>query len=99
MSWMDRIFAIDRRMIFVLVGLGTAIPLLWPVNLPITVTPRVEAAYQTIEALPAGSTVLVSMDYEPDTMAELQPMAIAGLRHCFRRNLTVIALTLYPSAP
>ena len=57
MSWMARILAIDRRLIFVLVGLGTAIPLLWPVNLPITVTPRVEAAYQTIESLPAGAHV------------------------------------------
>ena len=99
MSWMARILAIDRRLIFVLVGLGTAVPLLWPVNLPISVTPRVEAAYQTIESLPAGSTVLISMDYEPDTMAELQPMSIAVLRHCFRKNLRVIAMTLYPSGP
>jgi len=99
MSWMARILAIDRRLIFVLIALGTAIPLLWPVNLPITVTPRVEAAYQTIEALPAGSAVLISMDYEPDTMAELQPMSIAVVRHCFRRNLKVIVITLYPAGP
>ena len=39
------------------------------------------------------------MDYEPDTMAELQPMSIAVVRHCFRKNLKVIALTLYPSGP
>ena|SRR2546425_5017593 len=99
MSWMDRIFAIDRRMIFLLVGLGTAVPLLWPVNLPITVTPRVEAAYQTIDSLPEGSVVLLSLDYEPDTMAELQPMAIAVLRHCFRRNLKAIVITLYSAGP
>jgi len=99
MNWMARVLAIDRRVIFVMVGLGTAIPLLWPVNLPITVTPRVEAAYQTIESLPAGSTVLISMDYEPDTMAELHPMAIAVLRHCFRRDIKVVAITLYPAGP
>jgi len=98
-SWSSRILSIDRRLIFVLVALGTALPLLLPVNLPITVTPRVEAAYRTIDDLPAGSTVLVSMDYEPDTMAELQPMSIAVLRHCFRKNLKVIGLTLYPAGP
>jgi len=99
MSWAVRVLAIDRRLIFVLVGLGTALPLLWPVNLPITVTPRVEAAYQTIESLPPGSTVFISMDYEPDTMAELQPMSIAVLRHCFRKNLKLIVITLYPAGP
>src|SRR6185295_15589568 len=99
MSVMSRILAIDRRMIFLFIGLGTAVPLLWPVNLPITVTPRVEAAYQTIEALPEGSTVLIAMDFEPDTMAELLPMSIAVLRHCFRKNLKVIAITLYPAGP
>jgi hypothetical protein len=98
-SWARRILSIDRRLIFVLVGLGTAIPLLYPVNLPITVTPRVEAAYDTIDALPAGSTVLISMDYEPDTMAELYPMSIAVVRHCFRKNLHVIAITLYSAGP
>ncbi len=99
MKLMSRILAIDRRVIFILIAVGTALPLLFPVNLPITVTPRVEAAYQTIEALPAGSVVLVSMDYEPDTMAELQPMSIAVLRHCFRKDLKVIGMTLYPAGP
>src|SRR5262249_17370531 len=58
MSLADRMLRLDRRIIFILVGIGTALPLLLPVNLPITVTPRVEAAYDTIDALPAGSTIL-----------------------------------------
>ena len=99
MSWAQRLLSVDRRIIFVLIGLGTAIPLLMPVNLPITVTPRVEAAYQTIDTLPEGSRVLISMDYEPDTMAELNPMAIAIMRHCFRKKLKVIGMTLYPAGP
>ena len=99
MSWARRLLAVDRRIIFIFIGLGTAVPLLLPVNLPITVTPRVEAAYQTIDTLPEGSRVLISMDYEPDTMAELQPMSIAIMRHCFRKNLKVIGMTLYPAGP
>jgi len=99
MSWARRLLGVDRRILFIFIGLGTAIPLLMPVNLPITVTPRVEAAYQTIDTLPAGSRVLISMDYEPDTMAELYPMSIAIMRHCFRKNLKVIGMTLYPAGP
>jgi hypothetical protein len=95
----QRVLAIDRRWIFLLVGLGTALPLLFPVNLPVAASPRVRAAYDAIEAVPEGSLVLMSLDYEPDIMAELQPMSIAVLRHCFPRNLKPVILTLYPAAP
>jgi len=97
LTWARKLLAIDRRIIFLLVAVGVIMPLLLPVNLPITVTPRVQAAFDAIDALPAGSKVLVSMDYEPDIMAELLPMSIAVLRHCFRKHLQVIAMTLYPA--
>jgi hypothetical protein len=93
------ILRLDRRIIFVLIALATALPLLFPVNLPISVSPRVKAAYDTVDRLPAGSYVLMSLDYEPDIMAELQPMSIAVLRHCFRKGLKPVVLTLYPAAP
>jgi hypothetical protein len=73
------------------------VPLLVPFNLPVTPTPRVRAAYDTIEALPAGSRVLISMDYEPDIMAELEPMSIAILRQCFRKHIRVTVMSLYPA--
>ncbi len=97
MTWVRKFLAIDRRIIFLLVAVGVTLPLLFPVNLPITVGPRVQAAYDAIDALPPGSKVLVSMDYEPDIMAELLPMSVAVLRHCFRKHLQVIAMTLYPA--
>jgi hypothetical protein len=37
---------------------------------------------------------MVPMEYSPDTMAELQPMAKAVLRHCFSRDLKVISTAL-----
>lgn len=97
MSLVRKLLAIDRRIIFLLVSIGVVLPLLHPLNLPVTVTPRVQAAYDAIDALPPGSKVLISMDYEPDIMAELLPMSIAVLRHCFRKHVQVIAMTLYPA--
>jgi len=96
-NWMRKLLAVDRRIIFLLVGAGVVLPLLLPINLPVTVTPRVQAAFDAIDALPPGSRVLLSMDYEPDIMAELMPMSIAVLRHCFRKHLRVVAMTLYPA--
>src|SRR3989449_3446188 len=97
MSWVQKLLAIDRRIIFLLVAAGVVLPLLHPLNLPVTATPRVKAAFEAIDALPPGSKVLISMDYEPDIMAELLPMSVAVLRHCFRKHLQVIAMTLYPA--
>jgi hypothetical protein len=97
MTWARRLLSIDRRLIFLLVAAGVILPLLFPLNLPVTVTPRVQAAFDAIDALPPGSKVLLSMDFEPDIMAELMPMSVAILRHCFKKRLQVIAMTLYPA--
>jgi len=98
-GWAARLMGLDRRIIFALIFLATGLPLLFPVNLPITPSPRVRAAFDTVDRQPPGTYVLMSLDYEPDIKAELQPMAIAVLRHCFRKGLKPIVLTLYPAAP
>ena len=97
MTWTQRLLGLDRRIIFLLVGAGVALPLLFPLNLPVTPTPRVRAAFDTIQGLSPGSRVLISMDYEPDIMAELSPMSVGVLRHCFQRHLRVAVMTLYPA--
>jgi hypothetical protein len=98
-GWLTRILTLDRRIIFVLIALATALPLLFPVNLPISISPRVRAAFDTIDKQPPGTYVLMSLDYEPDIQAELQPMSISILRHCFRKGLKPVVLTLYPAGP
>src|SRR5258705_581565 len=97
MTWVRTLLSIDGRIFFLLVAAGFVLPLLHPLNLPVTVTPRVKAAFDAIDALPPGSKVLISMDFEPDIMAELLPMSIAVMRHCFRKHLQVIAMTLFPA--
>ena len=88
---------LDRRVIFVLIGLGTLLPLLYPVGLPIRVSPEVRHVYDYIEHLPEGSLFLLSLDYEPGGKPELYPMAIALLRHAFHKNLKVLGVTLWPA--
>ncbi|MCI0635835.1 MAG: hypothetical protein L0206_18240, partial [Actinobacteria bacterium] len=52
--------------------------------------------HDAIDALPAGSPVLVSMDYDPASQAELEPMNRAVLRHMFRKDLRVTGMTHWP---
>jgi len=81
---------LDRRTIFVLVALAVALPLIFKLNLPISVTPEVQSLYDRIESLEPGDVVLVSFDHETSTIPELVPMARAILRHLFSRGVKVI---------
>ena len=89
---------IDRRILFVLMFIGVAVPLLVGLDLPITPSKQVRAAYDQIEQLDAGQVVLVSFSYGASTAPEMQPMARAVLRHAFRRELKVVAICLWPEA-
>jgi hypothetical protein len=86
---------LDRRVIFLVIGLCTLLPLLYPVGLAIRVSPEVRAVHDYIESLPEGSVFLLSLDFDPASKPELYPQAVALLRHAFKKNLRVIGMTLW----
>jgi hypothetical protein len=96
MSVLDRLMAIDRRFIYLLMALAVAGPVLFPVQLPVVVSKEVDSFHREIEALSPGDQIILAFDYEPDVMAELNPMAEAVIDRLFTRNVEVISLTLYP---
>lgn len=95
MSFAERMLRIDRRIIFLVIGLCTLLPLVYPVGLAINVSPEVRAVYDYIEALPEGSVFLLSLDFDPASKPELYPQAVALLRHAFTHKLRVIGMTLW----
>jgi len=98
MSFLRFLLKMDRRIVFILVALAVATPLVLPLNLPIKVTHPVRQLYAAIERLPARSRpVLVSVDYDPSTVPELQPMTLAVLRHCLSKQIPVIVTTMFPT--
>ncbi len=97
MTFAERMLKIDRRIIFLVIGLCTLLPLLYPVGLPIKISPEVRGIFGYIESLPEGSVFLLSFDFDPASKPELHPQSIALLRHAFRKNLRVIAMTLWVS--
>ncbi|KPL14947.1 hypothetical protein AMJ74_02485 [candidate division WOR_3 bacterium SM1_77] len=90
MKLFDRLAAIDRRIIYLSVGLVVAIPLILKFKMPIRVSQEVRSAYETVENLPSGSVVLASIDYDATSAPELTPMFRSFLRQCFRNELKVI---------
>jgi hypothetical protein len=86
---------LDRRIVFLFVLAGAVLPLLVPFQLPIRPTPNVEPIFETIEAVAQkNGRVLISFDYGPSLVAELRPMSLAVLRHCFRRGVKVVGVTM-----
>jgi hypothetical protein len=87
---------IDRRWLYLLVGLVAVIPLVAKFNLPIRISTPVQKLYDYVEALEPGEIVLISFDYGPSTGPENDPMADALIRHALSRDLRVACLALYP---
>jgi hypothetical protein len=91
---------LDRRWIFLAVGLLVIVPLLFSFHIaPVQPSNRSRGFYDAIERLPEGSVVLLSGDYDPGTAAENYPMHLAAARQLMRRNMRIIALALYPAGP
>ena len=98
MPVLEKLINMDRRIVYLIIGLAVIIPFLIPMRLPIYVSPPVQSVYDYIEALPEGSVILMGFNFSPATKPELYPMCLAVLRHCYSRNLKVIGMTVNPSA-
>ncbi len=88
-KWLSKI---DRRIIFLLVTLVVLIPLLFNIPIPFEVGKPVQDAYNAIDSLKPGSVLMLSVDYDPTSAPECQPMMNAILEHAFRKNLKIIML-------
>jgi hypothetical protein len=93
-SFWKKLVSLDRRWVYLVIGMATFFPMLTSVDMPVKITSEVQSVYDRIESLPKGTVIMVPMEYSPDTMAELQPMARAVLRHCFSKDLKIISTAL-----
>lgn len=84
----------SRRYIYLILTIVIIIPILRPFKLkPLPMKP-VKNLFDYIDKIPKDKALLISVDYTPDTEAELQPMTIALLRHAFSKRIKVGILTL-----
>jgi hypothetical protein len=98
-DWIVRIGHLDRRVIFVMIGLSVVIPLVLKLVFPVYPSKIVRDIFDKIESLPPGSRVLLSLDYGPATAPENQPMASAIARHVLERGCKLYVMALWPTGP
>jgi hypothetical protein len=95
MKFLNYLLKIDRRIIYVVMGLLVMLPLIKPLGLGVNSGPRAQALFDAIDAIPAGKTVLIAVDFDPSSMPELYPMLTAVMRHAFAKNLKVLLCGLW----
>ncbi len=98
MKIFQKIQSLDRRYVYLVVALAIIVPLLIPFNSRIDTTEPTENVYQMIDSF-AGKpdkAILMNFSHNASTMAELFPMEVSILRHCFERNVKVFTLCFYP---
>jgi len=91
--------SLDRRFLWLVFGLILLAAVVFPVKLPpLDVAPSVRSFYSAIDTLPENSAIVLSIDFLPSFKPELEPMADAVCRHAFRKNIKIIAFSLYDGA-
>jgi hypothetical protein len=93
MRFLYLLTTIDRRIIYGLVFLATTLPFLFKKAPEVQITPEVEKVYHFIDKLPPGSRIVLSADYGPSSMPEIQPMLYGICKHAFSKGHKVYLLT------
>ncbi len=89
--------ALDRRWIYLVLAASVCAALLSGLYFPDRPSDVVRPIYDHIEALPAGTPVLMSLDYSPSSAPELEPMAEALTRHLLLTGHPVCYVSLWPT--
>lgn len=100
MNIFEKLQALDRRWIYLVVFFAIALPLRFAFDSPTYTTEPVENLYQLIDSYSGRDdrAVLMCFSHDASTMPELFPMEVAVLRHCFERDIPVFTICFTPTA-
>jgi hypothetical protein len=86
---LERLEKIDSRIIYTLLFLTVILPSIFPLGLPIKVSPLTQEAFEVIDSLPEGSKVLYHTCFEPGALGEMGPSVVATIKHLLRKNCKI----------
>ena len=97
MGFWERLQAIDRRFIYVLVFIVILIPLFNPLGLPLEISAWTQQSYDYVEAnVQAGDLVIMSMDYSVGASADIHPIAVAVTNHLMEKGARIAYIAFFP---
>jgi len=92
MRFWDRLSSVDSRILYLLLAMAVALPLVIKPKINIRVSEPVRTAFEAVDKLKPGSVIMISIDFDPSSAPEVQPMLIGILRHAFKKDLKVIVM-------
>lgn len=96
MKFGERIGRIDRRIVFGFVAVVVIVPFFLPLNILGHVSPEAQQLFDAVERIPPNDKpLMISVDFDPQSMPELYPMLKATLRHAFARDVRVVVIALW----
>jgi hypothetical protein len=95
MKLIDRMANIDRRIIYIILALFIVLPLVFPTALKVQPMTPVEKLYEAVDDIQEDKALLLDCSYSPTIKPEVEPMAIAVLRHAFAKRKKVLVLSLW----
>ena len=95
--WLERI---DRRVIYILVAIALAIPLIFDWSLPPAPMKSADSFYAAVSDLKPqpGKIVLIAADWGPGTKAENEPQTGVAIEHLMRKRIPFALITTYALA-
>lgn len=93
---LERVERVDPRILFILLFLAVALPLIRPIGLPIAMSPMTSAFFKEVDGLKPGSVVWVSFDYSPAALPEQYPQSLAVLSHLATKGAKIVAVSFWP---
>jgi hypothetical protein len=89
---------IDRRILYWILAAIIVFSLLFPIGLPLKVSPRTKNFYQVLQKLPDGSVIAFSIDATVETWPENGPGAVAIAKYIASRHFKTIIWGFLPDA-
>ncbi|MBU1701509.1 MAG: hypothetical protein KJ970_17860 [Candidatus Eisenbacteria bacterium] len=97
--WYDYLLGIDRRWVYAVMAIAVIIPAIKSFDVPVGISSEVRNVFEYVDGLKPGDVILLGVDYEPSTLAELHPMSEAILSQAFEKDVKVILTTLSQFGP
>lgn len=99
MGIFEKLMQLDRRWVFLFLVIVCVVAFAVPFDVPILVEPEVKNIFEFVEALPPGAIIFIAIDYDPNSLAELHPMAYALIEQAWRQKKRTIFTALSQNAP
>lgn len=95
----EKLLNVDRRIIYLVVLLALAVPLINPLGVPLSSSPTTVAYFNEVQKVQAGETVLMVIDYSPGGSPDIHPCAVTVAQHLVDKGVKMVFVAFWDAGP